>query len=173
MMRTCQKCGAPMDDGAIFCSNCGYQNASAETAGMGGSYSPSYGQPSYQTPPYAQPAYDIYDKTASFDPKDISENKLYAVLPYLFSFLGVIAAGILAPKSEYVRFHIKQALKLYIMQAFALMLTVLLCWTLLVPFAGMIFALAVIISCIVAAVQVCSGKAVIPVLTRKFSSLDV
>ena len=52
------------------------------------------------------------DTTAEFDPKDIADNKVMAVLAYL-SWLVLIPL-LAAPKSKYARFHTNQGLVLAI-----------------------------------------------------------
>lgn len=73
-MKTCPNCHAQLDDSSIFCTSCGTQFGAV--------------------PPQQAfvPAYDPYDHTAEFDPKDISDNKVFAMLCYLMDFIGIIVA---------------------------------------------------------------------------------
>jgi uncharacterized membrane protein len=57
---------------------------------------------------------DIYDHTSEFSPEDIANNKLYAILMYCVSLMGIIIGLLAAGDSPYVRFHVKQSLKLFI-----------------------------------------------------------
>lgn len=117
-----------------------------------------YGQAPYQQPQYQQPymAYDPNDHTSEFDPQDIAENRLFAVLPYLFSSLMGIIVGIYLKDSAFVKFHIRNSIRLDI----AVILTLLLC---IIPFLGWIAAaicgLVLSVVKIIAIVWVFQGKA--------------
>ena len=73
-MKNCPKCGKPFDDNVAFCDACG---------------TPLNGAPA---PVAAVPVVDPTDHTAEFDPKDISENKVLAMVPYLMGWIGIIIA---------------------------------------------------------------------------------
>ena len=77
---------------------------------------PAQGAP-YQNAQYGQtmPAYNPYDHTSEFDAKDISDNKVICMLLYLTGILGLFIA-LLSQKSEYVSFHIRQSLKLTVLE---------------------------------------------------------
>ena len=95
-----------------------------------------YGQAPYQQPQYQQPyvAFDPKDHTSEFDPKDIADNKLFAILPYLFSCIAGIIVGIYVKDSEFVKFHIKNSIRIDI-TAFLLLLICI------IPFIGWIVAI--------------------------------
>ena len=95
-----------------------------------------YGQAPYQQPQYQQPyvAFDPKDHTSEFDPKDIADNKLFAILPYLFSCIAGIIVGIYVKDSEFVKFHIKNSIRIDI-TAFLLLLVCI------IPFIGWIIAI--------------------------------
>ena len=71
-MKSCPKCGAQMEDQAVFCANCG------------ANYNNPYGA--------AAPVVPEWDHTAEFDPKDVSDNKVIAMLVYLLSVVGILIA---------------------------------------------------------------------------------
>ena len=78
------------------------------------------GQPqSFQPVPQVQPQpqqyrqYDPADHTAEFDPRDIADNKLFAVLPYFTFMFGVIVA-LLVKESAFTKFHAKNAIRIEI-----------------------------------------------------------
>ena len=54
---------------------------------------------------------DPYDHTAEFDPKDISDNKVICMLIYLTGAIGIFIALLASSTSQYVAFHVRQALK--------------------------------------------------------------
>ena len=90
-------------------------------------YQQPYGQAPYQQSQYQQPyiAYDPNDHTSEFDPQDIAENKLFGILPYLFSsFFGIIV-GIYVKDSAYVKFHIKNAIRFDIAEILILLLCII------------------------------------------------
>ena len=117
-MKTCPKCGAQMEDQALFCGNCGA----------------NYNNP-YATATAAVPE---WDHTAEFDPKDVSDNKVIAMLVYLLSIVGIFIA-LLSQKSPYVAFHVRQAMKFLVVETLVGLVTAVLCWTVIVPIAAGIF----------------------------------
>lgn len=123
---------------------------------------PAGGYASYQQQPYQQPyvaAYDVNDHTAQFDPQDISDNKIYAMLCYLLSFVGIIIALLAAPRSPYCQFHLRQSVKFLILETITGIACGLLFWTIIVPVVGGIFALVLAVLQVVCFFQVCGGKA--------------
>lgn len=141
IMIYCNRCGAQLEDGASFCCNCG------NTLG-GGGYNPP-------VPVYVDPS----DHTAEFDPKDISENKVIAMAAYVLGMVGIIIALLAAPKSAYAAFHSRQALKLEIVNMLMATITLVLCWTIIVPIAYGVCTVILLVVRIICFFQVCSGKA--------------
>ena len=103
-MKFCPNCHLTYNDDANVCGNCG----------------------SPLTPIAAQPmmqqAIDPADHTAEFDAKDISDNKVFAMLPYLMSVIGVVVALLAAQSSPYTMFHVRQALKIAVVEFLVLIL---------------------------------------------------
>lgn len=107
--------------------------------------------------------------TFEFEERDISENKVMAMIAYIGGLLGIIIALIGGKDSRYVSFHVKQALKLNI--CLMLIMTLIVPCSILVniPVLGIISSLVVMILVtllivvmilnIVAFFQVCEGKA--------------
>lgn len=160
-MKICPKCGAQLDDSATFCNVCGIA--------LGGAPNPQQPQPQPQ-PMYQQPmpAYDPYDHTAEFDPKDISENKVVALLLYLMSFFGIIIALLMNNSSKYVGFHLRQALKFLVVECLLLIICA-------IPFIGWIvsgicFAIIFVLK-IICFFQICGGKAKEPAIIRSLGFL--
>ena len=130
-MKSCPKCGAQMEDQAVFCANCG------------ANYNNPYGA--------AAPVVPEWDHTAEFDPKDVSDNKVIAMLVYLLSVVGILIA-LLSQNSPYVSFHVRQALKLLVVET------------------GIFYAVLWVVK-IICFVSICKGEAKEPVIIRSFTFL--
>ncbi len=116
-----------------------------------------YGQPQGQ--PYMQQGYipfDPKDHTSEFDPQDIADNKIFAVVPYLFSFVIGLIAGMYVSESRFLKFHIKNAIRLDVASVLAALLFVIpvLGWIA----GGICLAILAIVK-IIAIVYAFSGKA--------------
>lgn len=162
-MKTCPICQTQVDDDTVFCTNCGAKFAGAEPAAAapGAAYAP---QSTY-------PVFDPYDHTAEFDSKDVSENKIFSMLGYLFGLIGIIIALLGSNSSPYAAFHIRQALKFTIVDILMLICTLLLCWTLIVPVAFVVMSIVLSVIKIICFFQICSGKAIEPAIIRSLKFL--
>ena len=142
-------CGAQVGDGIPFCPQCG---------------TPLTG---------AMPVFtvDIYDHTAEFDPMDISDNKVYGMLCYLMGTLGVIIALLASNNSPYLRFHIRQAIKLTVTSLLLGIAAILLCWTIIIPIAAGVGCIIIAVLRIIAFFQICNSKAVEPAIVRTLGFL--
>lgn len=148
-MKFCPKCGTQLEDNVTFCSNCGTSLNAAAVASN-----------------------DPFDHTAEFDAKDISDNKVIAMLPYLMGLLGVIVAALLAKgESQYVSFHIRQALKLNIVAMLVSIVAAVLAFTIIVPIAAGVCAIVILVLQVIAFFQVCGGKAKEPAIIKNLSFL--
>ncbi len=142
-----------------------YQNPNPNPNQQQG-YAPNGG---YQQP-YA-PKYNPNDRTAEFDSKDISDNKVWALLPHIAGILGILVAKICAPTSGFVDFHARQSMKFFVANwALGLVIAVL-CWTIIVPIVGVIAMGVLGVVQIITLVQACMGKAVEPVIIRSLPFL--
>lgn len=155
-MKICPNCNNQIDDAAAFCTNCGAQFAA---------------QPQPQPQVAYAPPYDPYDHTAEFDPKDISDNKVFAMLGYLLGAIGIIVALLASHSSAYTMFHVRQALKFTVVNILALICTLVLVWTVIVPIAYGIFAAVLTVIKIICFFQICSGKAKEPAIIRSLGFL--
>lgn len=155
-MKFCPNCNTAVDDNATFCTVCG---ASFNAAPAGGA------------PVYAPPVMNDYDHTAEFDANDVAANKFYASLGYIFGFLGVIIAFIAKKDSAFVEFHARQALKISIVSALVGIITAVLCWTFIVPFAGMILIAALEIISYICFFDALKGNAKEPAIIRSLKFL--
>lgn len=148
IVKVCPNCHAQIDDNAIFCSNCGTNFSSNQYV-----------------------AVDPYDHTAEFDATDISENKVFAMLPYLLGTIGIIIALLASNTSQYVRFHVRQAIKFTVCSILAGICAVILCWTFIVPIAYIILAMVFLVLKIICFFQICGGKAKEPAIIRDLGFL--
>ncbi len=153
-MKICHNCGTQLDDTVAFCVNCGY------------SFS---GQPA--PAPMPAPVIDPADHTAEFDPADVSENKIFAMLVYLMGIFGVIVSVLAAKDSHYVAFHTRQAIKFVVVESLVVIAAVLLAITFIVPIAAAIFLVVLEVLQIVAFFQVCKGEAKEPAIIKDLKFL--
>lgn len=147
-MTFCPNCGTTLEDNAQFCKSCGFvmgQQAAAPNM--------AYAAPA------PQPVYNPTDHTAEFTAEDISNNKVLAMMPYLTGFIGIVIALLAINHSKYVAFHVKEALKIQVASTLLSLLTVLLCWTFIVPIAGGICFIILFVVKIICFFNVCGGKA--------------
>ena len=200
-MKICSGCGSAMEDSAAFCTKCGtkFNNNSAENtsstenaqntgtaAGNGAACNPNNGaytnaannnytnQAYNQTPNYQNgPVYvaDPYDHTAEFTAKDISDNKVIAMLVYLLGTMGIIIALLGAHSSPYAAFHVRQALKFTVIYVLMGIITVFLFWTLIVPLAALLAILVLFVVKIICFFSICKGQAKEPPIIRSFGFL--
>ena len=177
-MKICPNCHTQLEDDAAFCYQCGtrqtgpaagaQETPEQDSAGQErqNAQSQQYRQPPKGAPyqqyqqPYQTPRQpDPYDHTAEFDAKDISDNKIFAMACYLLDVLGIIIALLASDKSEYARFHVRQVLKITIANILVGIAAAVLCWTVVVPVAGAVCAVILLVLRIIGFVQVCQGKA--------------
>ena len=190
-MAFCTKCGATIPDGSAFCTSCG-ATVGATAPGTPAPGTPAPEQPvqqtapapapqpqyqqqfqqQYQQPQYQQAAPDIYDHTSEFDPKDVSDNKVIAMLIYLSGVIGLFISFICgSTNSPYASFHARQFLKIYVIEILTVICTALLFWTFIVPIAAGIFTIVLEVIKIICFFQVCGGKAKEPAIVRGFKFL--
>lgn len=112
-----------------------------------------------------------WDHTAEFDPKDISDNKVIAMLVYLMGWIGIIIALLAGNQSPYAAFHVRQGLKFVALNALMVLVSILLCWTIIVPIAAGIFAVILFVVKIICFFSICRGNAKEPPIVRAFGFL--
>lgn len=105
-MKVCTNCHLSFPDSASHCTQCGAPLTTVAD----------------------QPG-DPLDHTAEFDPADISANKVFALIPYLMGWVGVIITLLASSSSPYAGFHVRQALKIQIAALLSLVLAI-------IPFLG-------------------------------------
>lgn len=199
-MRFCTNCGAPSEETSTsqehttpaqdtpqnsYQESCQAQNTYRDAYQNQGAYQNTYqesyqNQNAYQNQSFYQEsypnysAYDTtmqYDHTAEFDEQDISDNKVICMLAYLMGTVGVIVALLVSSSSPYVAFHVRQALKFTVISILTGIVTLILCWTIIVPIAALIFLLVLFVIKIICFFQICSGKAIEPYIIRNLGFL--
>lgn len=115
---------------------------------------------------------DPYDHTGEFTKEDISKNKVIAMVAYLLGTVGIIIALLAAKESPYAGFHVRQALKLTILNFLLGVIALLLCWTIIVPIAALIAFIVLFVVRIICFFSVCVGNAKDPVIVRSFGFLN-
>ena len=153
-MKTCPSCNQEVADNVAFCSGCGQSV-----------------QSTYTPTPNAGTASTSYDHTAEFDPADVSNGKVFAMLCYLTSLMGVLIAVIAAQQSPYTMFHVRQALKFVVIDVLLFIVMCVLFWTFIIPIACGIFSIVLWVIKIIAVFQIGAGKAVEPAIIRSIGFL--
>ncbi|MBQ2276953.1 MAG: zinc ribbon domain-containing protein [Clostridia bacterium] len=149
-MKVCPQCRISYNDSETVCGKCGGALMTIE-----------------MQPAPAAPA-DMTDHTAEFDPADISQNKVVAMVPYLLGWIGIIIALLASGTSPYASFHVRQALKIQICSVLAGFLAIIpiLGWIAM----GICAILAVVIN-LIGFFDVCRGMAREPLIISKFGFL--
>lgn len=180
-MKICPNCQQAMDDNLAFCMNCGTQlpadrpapapqpvqpppPAAAPLPPQDAPYmnnTPPQNGPYNNVPPVQPaPVFNPYDHTAEFATKDISDHKLPCMLLYLLGVLGIIIALLMAKDSPYVNFHVKQEIKIAIIDILIAVALTALIWTIIVPLACAILLAILLVVKIICFAYVCGGKAI-------------
>lgn len=164
-MKICPNCNNALDDNATYCAYCKTQFVNTQESYVNQ-------QNNYQMPNVNYiPSYDPYDHTAEFDEKDISENKVISMLVYLMGVIGVVIALLASNTSPYAAFHVRQALKFTVVEILSSICTLLLLWTVIVPFAYGILMIILTVVKFICFFQICSGKAKEPFIIRNLKFL--
>lgn len=103
-MAFCSKCGTQLDENSNICPSC---KVTAEQ---------NVTQNNTQFTSQANILHklnDTSDTTGEYDPKDIADNKLMAVLSYLW--ILVLIPLLAAPNSKFARYHAKQGFTLFVL----------------------------------------------------------
>ncbi len=186
-MKMCPNCQNAMNDDVVFCTNCGC-NLSADAQSSPAEpiapvqpeatfYQQNQGQAYQQQMPNGIPvppvvtAVDSRDHTAEFDAKDISDNKVFAMIAYLMGIVGVAVALIASSESKYTRFHVTQSLKIIVCNTLLSIATALVAWTIVGAFAGGVCMIILFVLKIMCFVDVCNGKAKEPAIICGFGFL--
>ena len=93
------------------------------------------------------------------------------MLVYLLGTMGIIIALLAARDSNYIAFHVRQAMKITVTTILTIIVTAILCWTIIVPIAAGIFLTVIYVIKIICFFQICSGKAKEPAIIRSIGFL--
>lgn len=149
IMKVCPQCRLSYDDAANVCAQCG--------------------GPLTYIPPRPIPMQDPTDHTSEFTAADISSNKVLAMVPYLFGWIGIIITLLAASTSPYAAFHVKQALKIQIVSALVTIIGAI------IPIIGWIavgvYAIVSAVIMIICFYQVCKGEAKEPPIIKNLKWL--
>lgn len=169
-MKTCPKCNTQLADDAMFCTNCGTSFQNANPQPQQNAYQ-NNAQQNYAQP--VAPVVNIYDHTAEFDPQDVHDNKIFAILCYIMGIVGIIVALLArsSVNSPYLSFHIKQSLKISITAVLVSIISVVLAWTCIVFIAGMVCNVILEVVAIICFFQTCSNKSVEAPIVRSLPFL--
>lgn len=168
-MKTCPKCNTQLSDDAMFCTNCGTSFQNANPQPQQNAYQNT--QQTYTQP--VAPVVNVYDHTAEFDPQDVHDNKIFAILCYIMGIVGVVVALLArnSVNSPYLSFHIKQSLKISITAVLVSIISVILAWTCIVFIAGMVCNVILEVVAIICFFQTCSNKSVEAPIVRSLPFL--
>lgn len=168
-MKQCPNCRNRIPDDAAFCPVCG--TAINAFHSFPEPYPPQ--QPMTPPPVYTPPVPKIspYDHTAKFYADDVTANKLWCMLCYLTGVFGILVALLAARESEYIQFHIHQAVKYTVTETLLGLLAVLFCWTVIAPILAAAILFIVFILKLTSFFSVCKGKAIEPPLIRSLKFL--
>ena len=153
-MKFCPNCGTQQEEGALSCPNCG-------------TVFDAQPQPAPAAAPYVNPA----DHTAEYSAADISDNKVFAMVIYLLGAFGLVIALLARSDSEYLKFQVRQALKITVCECIVTIVSAVLCWTILVPVVGGICWIILLVVRIICFFQICKGLAKEPAIVCKLGFL--
>jgi len=148
-MKLCPRCNTQLDDAAAFCTSCGTQFIPNATVPQ-----QPYMYP--EAPRFVDPS----DHTAEFDAQDISDNKVFAILPYLMGFIGILIALLATRDSKFTMFHVRQALKIQICDILLALIAVVGLITFIIPIVAGICSMVLFFVSIICFFRACSGKAI-------------
>lgn len=147
IMAFCSKCGSNVPEGTAFCPNCG------TTVGTVGTV-------------------NIYDHTAEFSQEEIHDNKLFAILVLFGSFMGIIIALLACKDSDYIKFWVKQEIKVLIAVVLLAILASVLAITIIVPIAAGICIVVLAVCEIIAFFNICGNKVIEIPIVRSLKFLN-
>lgn len=113
-----------------------------------------------------------WDKTELFSEEDVKEYRLTAVLIYLLGIFGIFLALLTDKNSEYLRFHIKEELKITVAAAFLSVTAIVLFWTFVIPVICTVGIIVCASVNLISAYRTIKGKSENAVIVRNLSVLN-
>lgn len=168
-MKFCNKCGAQAADGDAVCKACGANFGTQQNANTGGNATQNPNAQQQYNQQYNQAyRFDPWDHTAEFAAQDIADNKLFAMLCYMGAALVAILALLYSPGSPYIRFHVRQSIRISIAFVLAGLLNI-------IPILGtiaafIIWAILTVVS-IICFINTASGKSIEAPIIRSINFL--
>lgn len=154
-MKLCPNCNTELDDSAAFCTNCGTQFIPNATT----------------TEPVYIPV-DPADHTAEFDAAEVSENKLFASLCYLTSIIGIVVCLLYNKDSQYLRFHVRQSVKLLMCELLLGLIAGVGAITIIAPIAAVFAMVALVVVDLICFFRTLAGKSIEPPIVKKLKFLN-
>ena len=164
-MKVCPNCRNQITEEAVFCPVCGTVTDALSRVSVQQTPQCTCETPvrdSQSTAAYIDP----FDHTRDFDPRDISENKVAAMLVYLLGTVGILIALLSSGNSKYAAFHTKQAMKLTVAEILGALLLVVVSFILwnirlrvFMSFVVTVSVLGLVALHLLCFFQVCKGKA--------------
>lgn len=162
-MAFCGQCGTQLEDGMPFCPSCGAKVGAPNNAPTNNqpTNASANNQPSFSTEKIGETFKNLNntpDTTSEFDPADIEQNKVMAILAYIG--ILVLIPLFAAPNSKYAKYHTNQGFTLFLVNIAATIVNIILGF---IPILGGLVA-AVISICllalmIVGIINAATGKA--------------
>ena len=163
-MAVCPNCGEQVEDGGKFCPKCGSSLMPDTAQQQTNPQQNVYGG-------YPNQMYNPYDHTQEFDPKDISANKVVAMLVYLLGPVGIIIALLGSQTSPYAAFHVRQGLKFVVVNTLLALIAGFFFWTLIIPALVGIAYVVLFVCKIICFFSICNGNAKEPPIIRSLGFL--
>ncbi len=113
-----------------------------------------------------------WDKTQLFSPDEVKEYRLTAVLIYLLGIFGILLSLMTDKNSGYLKFHIKEELKITTITAFLGITALILFWTFIIPVICVVGLIICTVVNLIAAYRTLKGKSENAVIVRNLSILN-
>lgn len=157
-MAFCNSCGNQVPEGVAFCPNCGSPVGGANVNTGNNAAMPVV-------------MLDAADHTAEFNPEDIKKNKVFAMLSVLCGIWGALVTYLGARDSEYAMFYARESLKCTVLNMLVGIASAVLGFTFIVPIAGGIFAIVLVVCRVISFFTICQNMAKEMPVVRSFAFL--
>lgn len=119
-----------------------------------------------------KPEKSVWDKTELFPEEEVKEYRLTAVLIYLLGIFGIILALVTDKSSPYLKFHITEGLKITVVTAALTVISVVLCWTFIIPVLSGLGLIVLTAVNLISAYKTLTGKSENAVIIRNLTILN-